>query len=455
MKKVLLTAAMLTTVGSSFADDSKIKQLEEQIKLLQQQIEELKKEQQQQKVVKEETEVLKEEIRQLKLENVIGELEVKSYYGLGPAASKAMFNKKGVSIGGYGELTFVRNDAATGSKNITDMQRLILYLGYAFNEKLKFNSEIELEHSSTNANHGNGGGYYKTEMAFLDYNFSEKFGVRGGLLLIPIGIINEYHEPPTFPTAQRPFLETRLLLSTWEEMGFGAYGKLGNLDYKFYITNGLMIAGNGSYSSTQPLKNLIQRGARASADGVGFTGKIEYNLPSNLKIGGSFWTGDVVSKGGTTSKLGLRNGADLGDITIISPYIWYQHNGWDIRAVGAYTKVNNGEKISQDIGVDKTKDGFPKEQKGFYTQIAYNIFRLTDITNQELYLFGVYENIDTHSAIPIGYTKPAGHKLQVFNIGFSYKPHPLVALKADYARLDYNKNKKDENHYRFTLGFMF
>jgi len=73
------------------------------------------------------------------------------------------------------------------------------------------------------------GGYFKAELAFLDYNFRPEFGVRGGLLLMPVGIINEIHEPPTFPSAERPFLERRILLSTWEEMGVGVYGTIKNL----------------------------------------------------------------------------------------------------------------------------------------------------------------------------------------------------------------------------------
>ena len=109
---------------------------------------------------KQETEVLKEELRKLRLEIAVPQLELKTYSGLVPAASKAMFNPRGVSIGGYGELTFVHNsvNARGGAKSIADVQRIILYLGYAFDEKLKFNSELELEHASTSGAHGTSGG---------------------------------------------------------------------------------------------------------------------------------------------------------------------------------------------------------------------------------------------------------------------------------------------------------
>jgi len=88
-------------------------------------------------------------------------------------------------------------------------------------------------------------------------------------------------------------------------------------------------------------------------------------------------------------------------------------------------------------------------------QVAYDIFRLFKIDKQELYVFGIYEDFDAHAKVPQGSVKPAGHKLKVYNVGLSYKPHPLVAIKTDYVRLNYSPNKKDENEYRLTLGFMF
>lgn len=442
MRKILLLSAVFSSLTLAQSSEERIRQMEEQIRTLQQ-----------------ETEVLKEELRKLRLEIAVPQLELKTYSGLGPAASKAMFNPRGVSIGGYGELTFRNNsvDARGRAKSIANMQRIILYLGYAFDEKLKFNSELELEHASTSGSHGTGGGYFKSELAFLDYNFRPEFGVRGGLLLIPVGIINEVHEPPTFPSAERPFFERRIMLSTWEEMGVGVYGTIKNLDYRFYITNGLMVKGGGDYNALEPLKTLRQRGARAVADRIGFTGRVDYTLPYNLRVGFSFWTGDVMSKGGDDSQLGLRRGTKLGSMTMISPHLWWQYGGWDVRFVGALVNVSNARKITDDLqsGTNRITKPIPSEQRGYYVQVAYDIFRLFKIDRQELYVFGIYEDIDAHAKVPQGSVKPDGHKLKVYNVGLSYKPHPLVAIKADYARLNYSPNKKDENEYRLTLGFMF
>ncbi|MDW8294847.1 MAG: FlxA-like family protein [Aquificaceae bacterium] len=466
MRKVLLVTAILS--GNVFAQpmDERIRQLEEQIRVLQQEVQRLREEQRKAEETKKETEVLKEEIRKLRLEIAMPQIEIKSYSGLGPAASKVHFNPKGVSIGGYGELLFRHNDvdARGGAKNIANMQRLILYLGYAFNEKLKFNSELELEHASTSGEHGTGGGYFKSELAYLDYQFRPEFGLRGGLLLMPVGIVNEVHEPPTFPSAERPFFERRIAMSTWEEMGFGVYGTVGPVDYRFYVTNGLMLRGGGGYNVLEPLKTARQRGARAVMDRLGFTGRIDVNLPLNLTLGGSFWTGDIQSKGGSDSGLNLRRGTKVGSVTMLLPHLWWQHAGWDVRFVGAYVKVEDALRVSQDLfgnNLQNPNTGtnrnniMPREQKGYYLQIAYDMFRLFGPDNQELYVFGIYEDFDTHSKVPQGYLKPNGNKLKVYNLGISYKPHPLVAIKVDYAKLDYSRPRRDEKEYRLTLGFMF
>ncbi|MFN3871195.1 MAG: DUF3373 domain-containing protein, partial [Aquificaceae bacterium] len=441
MRRLLLASALFSSVVFAQTQEDRIRQLEEQIRMLQQEVQRLKEEQKKAEEVKQETEALKEEIRQLRLEIALPQLEIKSYSGLGPAASKVHFNPRGVSIGGYGELTFEHNSVnkRSGAKSIADMQRLILYLGYAFNEKLKFNSELELEHSSTSSAHGTGGGYFKTELAYLDYNFRPEIGIRGGLLLMPVGIINEIHEPPTFPSAQRPFFERRIALSTWEEMGVGVYGTVGMVDYRFYLINGLMLKGGGDYNAAEPFKNVRQRGARAVADRFGFTGRVDINLPYNLRVGGSFVSADVQSKGGNDSQLNLRRGTKVGSVNMFFPHLWWQYAGWDVRFVGGFIKINDAEKMTRDLFGQQAGQGgrtIPKEQKGFYVQVAYDILRLFDIDNQELYLFGIYEDYDTHSKVPNGFTKPNGHKLKVYNLGVSYKPHPLVAIKADYARLN-------------------
>ncbi len=391
------------------------------------------------KQLREEIEVLKEELRKLKLEISMPQITTyQSYTGLGPAASKALINPKGVSIGGYGEIWFTHKPNSS-PKTTFDAYRFILYLGYAFTEKLKFNSEIEVEHALAGEGED---GEVALEFAFLDYRFNKNFGLRGGLVLIPLGITNEYHEPPTYFSVRQPYLEKTLFPFTWRENGVGLYGETSFAEYRAYIINGLK-AESGDYKSYNPLKELHQKGSVAVADELGFTGRIDFKLPLNAKLGVA------------TFIAGVQNpqGSKLGTVSIISPHLWWQYAGFDVRFVGAYATVSGANKITAELNSGGGSFVFPKRMEGFYLQVAYNVFRFLD-TEQELYLFAKYEDLDPYADVPSGYTKPAGYTFKVYNVGISYKPHPLVALKADYARLD-RENSSNEDIYSAAFTWMF
>ncbi|MDQ7082144.1 MAG: hypothetical protein Q9N34_03500 [Aquificota bacterium] len=187
--------------------------------------------------LKEEIEVLKEEIRKLRLEIAAPEItEYRSYTGLGPAASKALFNPKGVSIGGYGEIWFT-NVAQERPNFEADLFRFITYLGYAFTEKLKFNSEIEIEHAKVEG--GEEGGEVAIEFAFLDYRVNRLLGLRGGMVLVPLGITNEYHEPPTYFSVRQPYLEKKLFPFTWRKTVWVFTVKRTSSSSGAYLINGM------------------------------------------------------------------------------------------------------------------------------------------------------------------------------------------------------------------------
>jgi len=91
------------------------------------------------------------------------------------------------------------------------VHRLVIFIGHKFNDKLSFFSEIELEHVKE----------IYVEQAFLEYKLTSWMNLRGGLVLIPMGIVNEYHEPPTFNGVERPNLDKYIVPTTWREIGLG------------------------------------------------------------------------------------------------------------------------------------------------------------------------------------------------------------------------------------------
>ncbi|MBK7712372.1 MAG: hypothetical protein IPJ37_16495 [Bacteroidales bacterium] len=137
-----------------------------------------------------------------------------------------------LNIGGYGEVhynqPFSKNQKELGT---LDVHRIVMFLGYNFSKKTQFVSEIEFEYAKE----------LWVEQAFLQHRIAKFINFRAGLLLVPMGIINEYHEPTTFNGVERPIIDNRISLSTWREVGFGFAGNLVpvTVKYQIYAIGGL------------------------------------------------------------------------------------------------------------------------------------------------------------------------------------------------------------------------
>jgi len=94
-----------------------------------------------------------------------------------------------VTIGGYGQIDFNQPISSEVRRNAKlDIHRMVLLFGYQYNTRLSFLTELEMEHVSE----------VYVEQAYLNYSFSPLLNFKAGLVLIPMGFINEYHEPPVF-----------------------------------------------------------------------------------------------------------------------------------------------------------------------------------------------------------------------------------------------------------------
>ena len=159
------------------------------------------------------------------------ETPIETPLGLGPVLS-------GTAIGGYGELTFVKPSNGVA---VVDMRRLVVYVGHNFTDKLRFYSEIEIEHAISSADDR---GEVEVEQAYLDGLLGRRFNLRGGVIIMPVGIINVYHEPPTFNGVDRPDVDSVIIPSTWREAGIGMFGELTEgLRYQLYLVNGFQASG--------------------------------------------------------------------------------------------------------------------------------------------------------------------------------------------------------------------
>jgi hypothetical protein len=196
-----------------------------------------------------------------------------SKYGLAPAASKIYDLGHGLSIGGYGEGYYSNLVGDKGdAKNRADLQRLVLYTGYKFTDNILFNAEIEFEHATTSSTESSGGGSVSVEFAYLDFLLRDWANIRAGLVLVPMGFINEIHEPVSYFGVHRPEIERQIIPSTWRENGVGIHGTLyEQVDYQAFVINGFNAEGFDSGG----LRGGRQKGNRALAEHLAFVARLD------------------------------------------------------------------------------------------------------------------------------------------------------------------------------------
>jgi opacity protein-like surface antigen len=388
--------------------------------------------------------VLAEELAKLKDEIIVPETaEMTSEHGLGPAASKVYRIDRGLSIGGYGEGHFSETVSDTrGSNDTADALRLVLYTGYKFSDRILFNSEIEFEHATTSSTVTSGDGSVSVELAYLDFLLHQMANVRTGLVLVPMGFINEIHEPVFFHGNDRPEVERRIIPSTWRELGAGVFGSLHeDLEYRAYLTTSL----NAKGFSSSGIRGGRQSGNRASGESLAMTGRVDYTPSAvpGLLIGGSAFVGET---GQNQNFAGSEVDALL---TLWDLHAQYRWRGLELRALAVFGTIGNADTLSLDVG-----SPVGDRQDGHYYEVAYDVmphvFPAAD--TQYLAPFFRYENFDTNASVPSGFTRDRTKDTELYTVGLTYKPIPQVALKLDYRNFELARGEATD---RVTIGAGF
>src|SRR5213080_3788333 len=206
---------------------------------------------------------------------------------MAPCPLQLLAAQERTTVGGYGEVHYTNS---TGPKTpaVVNLARFVVYLAHSFDERLAFRSELEVEDAKVEG--GQAGGEVALEQAYLDYRLADWITLRTGLVLPPVGIINETHEPPTFNGVDRPGFDHDVIPTTRREIGVGAVGRVPGaegLSYRVYLVNGLRAAG---FSAAEGIREGRQEGREASFANPSFTGRLEWARPG-LMLGGSFWYG--------------------------------------------------------------------------------------------------------------------------------------------------------------------
>jgi len=397
------------------------------------------------------------------------EPELGSQYGLGPAASQVYGIAEGLSIGGYGEINYrhVFGDAGKGpgkTRDQADALRGVLYVGYKFTDNIIFNSEIEFEHGSTSSTETSGAGSVSLEFAALDFLWKDWVNFRAGLLLMPMGFLNEIHEPPFFYGVLRPSPEQRIIPTTWRENGVGLFGSVGeSLQYNLYVVNGL----NAEGFDSSGVRGGRQKANRALAEHLGVVGSVDWTPIPELLLGGSVYHGSSGQNQtvGVTPSMGAPFKVRIPDVptTIWEAHGQFRSQGLHLRALFTMAHLGNAGSLSSSLqptgmggtGELSAGEAVAKTMMGAYGEIAYEIFQwLYPETGMTLEPFFRYEFVDTQHDMPSGFAENDNRENHFFIGGLHFQPIPQVVLKGD-VRIGAAKSGAAFDSFNLGIGYVF
>jgi hypothetical protein len=383
---------------------------------------------------------LSRELEAQKTGSAIPALNEEGRFGMSAGASKVYGAPSGLSVGGYGELLYegkassLQNGTRVGSEKTADALRMVLYTGYKFSDRIVFNSEIEFEHGGYSDEHPEGEAI--AEFYYLDFLLDKAINLRAGQMLVPMGFINEGHEPPAFLGARRPQVEQTIIPSTWHEIGVGIHGDLaGGLSYRLFLMNGL----NGARFTASGIADGRQDGNKTKAQSLAWTGRLDWTPRPGLLVGSAFYTGNSNQTG---------SGEAL-TTTLWDAHVEYRSQGFQVRGLYAST-TNRAAGVAALDPTDPAR-AVGTKQWGGYLELGYDLLKGS---RKALIPYVRYERLDTQQAVVPGVVKDLSQDRTLLTSGLAFKPIPQVAVKADWTREE-NGARTGRNQFSLALGYTF
>jgi hypothetical protein len=316
---------------------------------------------------------------------------------------------KGITIGGYGQIDYNDPDGSTPGK--LDVHRLVLLFGYKFNDKVSFLTEVELEHVKE----------VYVEQAYVRYSVAPSVNVLAGLMLVPMGIINEFHEPTTYHGVERPNVDKYIVPTTWREIGLGVSGNINSasLKYQAYIFNGFISykGGNGVIRGVDGLRKGRQKGAESIVNSPNFSTKFDYYGIRGLRVGLAGYFGKT-----QTDDISVEN-STVG-VSMVGLDARYTIKNLELRGQYIHTALSDTDSYNMFTGKD-----VGSKMNGTYGEVAYN-FNLKG--DQQLTPFLRYEKYNTHAQTEGDLAANEAYDRDDLTIGLDYKVAEGVAFKVDY-----------------------
>jgi predicted porin len=334
-----------------------------------------------------------------------------------------------ISIGGYGEVHYNNLEAENDSNDLDefDIHRFVLFFGYQFTDKLRFYSEFEIEHGGVQQEDGGTlDGEVEIEQAYIEYDFNQNTSVLGGVFLLPIGILNETHEPDTFYGVERNNVENIITPATWWAVGSKVTHRFDSgFKLEAAVHSGLEIPTAGG--SAFRVRSGRQKASNADGSHVAYTGAATYTGIQGLEVGLAVQHQDDASQTGGD---GLEDG-----------FLWAGHIAYDghIGSMGAGLRAYYAE---WDFDGDVVEAADDDEQKGWYIEPS-----IMPIEN--LGFFFRYEDVEGARE---------RDEFDQWTLGANYWLHEHVVLKVDYQDRTHDEDAeegRDFHGYNLGIGWSF
>ncbi len=297
-----------------------------------------------------------------------------------------------------------------------DFHRFVLLFNHSFSDRLRFIGELEVEHGFVEGLEESG--ELELEQAYLDFRVNPAFNLRAGMLLAPVGIINERHEPPSYYGVERPFVDTVIIPTTWFDAGAGVHGAFGaGWQYRAYLMAPLDAT---RITAEDGLAEARQKGFKSNVRDIAQTARLEYGGLPGLRLGTSFFRGK--------SSFNFREDSSVGLVEFDGRY----HTGpFAIRGEFAQVFIDGADGLNDLLQrTSGVNPNIARQLRGFYIEPSV---RPLPKLRYDFGAFVRYENFDTQFRMPPGVLPLKQFDRAAWIVGASYFPDPDIALKLDYS----------------------
>ena len=386
-----------------------------------------------------------------------------------PAGAQSCFQigeAQRLTVGGYGEVALTRNfysdnvyryssaSKHTGEQHGRfDIPHAVIYLGYDFGKGWTLQTEIEFEHLGSGLevekeyeeageweNEVERGGEVELEQFWIQKSFAPWLNVRMGHIVVPVGGLNNRHEPLNFFTVYRPEGECTILPSTWHDTGLGIWGQAGSWRYEAMLVSGL-----DAMLFTRD--NFIKNGAHTPfpfqvSNHPGVAARVDKAFRFGLDLGVSGYYSRAFNNTFPYEDVNISYMDGVtGDVLVTTCDFRYTGQRLIVRGNADYGRLSDAKAISKYKSSKGAASGAPYSDTpvgdaAFAAggEAGYDILPLFNPKDKEqkLYVFGRYEYYNPYIAVSGQgtYHYTAKHRIAA---GINWIPVPQIAVKAEYS----------------------